>query len=141
MDNPPPSCSSQAICRVAGQKLCVSTGALVPGEALYQIHRQSLNTYRGKHRSMTVGILYGPGAETLILVTITLGTRKTKSAVYTRDTKRNRSLGIQCQDPNLSGGYQNYGWGIHRCANSKTVLRETRKFSRPLVYHRRGVVP
>ena len=30
---------------------CVSTRPLVPGEGLYQIHGQSLNTHRGKHRS------------------------------------------------------------------------------------------
>ena len=34
-----------------GQIHCVSTGPLVPGEGLYQIHGQSLNTHRGKHRS------------------------------------------------------------------------------------------
>ena len=34
-----------------GQIHCVSTGPLVPGEGLYQIHAQSLNTHRGKHRS------------------------------------------------------------------------------------------
>ena len=37
------------ICGAAGQTLCVSIRPLVPGEALYQIHRQSLNTHRGKH--------------------------------------------------------------------------------------------
>ena len=30
---------------------CISTRALVPREGLYQIHGQSLNTHRGKHRS------------------------------------------------------------------------------------------
>ena len=35
----------------AGHTLCVSTKPLVPGEALYRIHRQYLNTHRGKHRS------------------------------------------------------------------------------------------
>ena len=34
-----------------GQIHCVSTRPLVPGEGLYQIHGQSLNTHRGKHRS------------------------------------------------------------------------------------------
>ena len=34
-----------------GQIQCVSTGPLVPREGLYQIHGQSLNTHRGKHRS------------------------------------------------------------------------------------------
>ena len=51
VDAPPPSSFSQGICRAAGQTLCVSTRPLVPGEALYRIHRQSLNTHRGKHRS------------------------------------------------------------------------------------------
>ena len=51
VDDPPPSSLSQGICRAAGQTLCVSTRPLVPGEALYRIHRQSLNTHRGKHRS------------------------------------------------------------------------------------------
>ena len=34
-----------------GQIHCVSARPLVPGEGLYQIHGQSLNTHRGKHRS------------------------------------------------------------------------------------------
>ena len=34
-----------------GQIHCVSTRPLVPREGLYQIHGQSLNTHRGKHRS------------------------------------------------------------------------------------------
>ena len=34
-----------------GEIHCVSTRPLVPREALYQIHGQSLNTHRGKHRS------------------------------------------------------------------------------------------
>ena len=34
-----------------GQIHCVSTRPLVLGEGLYQIHGQSLNTHRGKHRS------------------------------------------------------------------------------------------
>ena len=34
-----------------GQIHCVSARALVPREGLYQIHGQSLNTHRGKHRS------------------------------------------------------------------------------------------
>ena len=34
-----------------GQIHCVSTRPLVPGEGLYQIHGQSLNTHWGKHRS------------------------------------------------------------------------------------------
>ena len=34
-----------------GQMHCVSARPLVPGEGLYQIHGQSLNTHRGKHRS------------------------------------------------------------------------------------------
>ena len=34
-----------------GQIHCVSTGPLVPREGLYEIHGQSLNTHRGKHRS------------------------------------------------------------------------------------------
>ena len=46
VDVPPPSFLSQRICRAGGQTLCVSTGPLVPGEALYRIHRQSLNTHR-----------------------------------------------------------------------------------------------
>ena len=35
-----------------GQIHCVSTRPLVPKEGLYQIHAQSLNTHRGKHRSV-----------------------------------------------------------------------------------------
>ena len=46
-----PSSFSQGICRAGGQTLCVSTRPLVPGEAFYRIHRQSLNTHRGTHRS------------------------------------------------------------------------------------------
>ena len=34
-----------------GQIHCVSARPLVPREGLYQIHGQSLNTHRGKHRS------------------------------------------------------------------------------------------
>ena len=34
-----------------GQIDCVSTRLLVPRQGLYQIHRQSLNTHQGKHRS------------------------------------------------------------------------------------------
>ena len=34
-----------------GQIHCVSARPLVPREGLYQIHGQSLNTYRDKHRS------------------------------------------------------------------------------------------
>ena len=34
-----------------GQMHCVSARPLVPREGLYQIHGQSLNTHRGKHRS------------------------------------------------------------------------------------------
>ena len=34
-----------------GQIHCVSALSLVPREGLYQIHGQSLNTHRGKHRS------------------------------------------------------------------------------------------
>ena len=34
-----------------GQIHCVSTGPLALREGLYQIHGQSLNTHRGKHRS------------------------------------------------------------------------------------------
>ena len=34
-----------------GQIHCVSARPLVRGEGLYQIHGQSLNTHRGKHRS------------------------------------------------------------------------------------------
>ena len=37
--------------RAAGQKLYESTRALALGEARYQIHRQSLNRHRVKHRS------------------------------------------------------------------------------------------
>ena len=50
-DAPPPSSLPQRICRAARQTLCVSTRSLVPGEVLYRIHRQSLNTHQGKHRS------------------------------------------------------------------------------------------
>ena len=55
-----------------GQIHCVSTRPLVPREELYQIHGQSLNTHRGKHRSggaqlshfrVTPGSLgWGPGS-------------------------------------------------------------------------------
>ena len=71
---------------------------------------------------MTVGFLYGAGAETLIFVTGTSGKKsetfrlpaeKPKSAVDTQKTKKNRCLGIRCWDLNLSGGYQNCGLGIH----------------------------
>ena len=71
---------------------------------------------------MTVGFLYGAGAETLIFATGTSGKKsenfhvpaeKPKSAVDTQKTKKNRCLGIRCWDPNLSGGYQNCGLGIH----------------------------
>ena len=51
VDAPPPSSSSQGICRAAGQTLCVCTRPPVPGETLYRTHRQSPNTHRGKHRS------------------------------------------------------------------------------------------
>ena len=34
-----------------GQMHCASTRPLVPREGLYQIHGQSLNTHRRKHRS------------------------------------------------------------------------------------------
>ena len=53
---------------------------------------------------MTVGFLYGAGAETLIFVTGTSGNylklfvsrqQKPKSAVDTQKTKRNRCLGIR----------------------------------------------
>ena len=72
--------------------------------------------------TMTAGFLYGAGAETLIFVTGTSGKKsenfrlpaeKPKSAVDTQKTKKNRRLGIRCWDPNLSGGYQNCGLGIH----------------------------
>ena len=48
--------------------------------------------------NLTVGVLYGAGAETLILVIGTLGNicppgRKTKTAVYTQKPKKNRGLG------------------------------------------------
>ena len=39
--------------RRKGQIHYVSARPLVPGEGLYQIHGQSLNTHRGKHRSGT----------------------------------------------------------------------------------------
>ena len=54
---------------------------------------------------MTVGFLYGAGAETLIFVTGTSGKKsesfrlpaeKPKSAVDTQKTKKNRCLGIRC---------------------------------------------
>ena len=73
-------------------------------------------------RFMTVGFLYGAGAETLIFVTGTSGKKsetfrlpaeKPKSAADTQKTKKNRCLGIRCWDPNPSGGYQNCGLGIH----------------------------
>ena len=56
-------------------------------------------------REMTVGFLYGAGAETLIFVTGTSGKKsenfrlpaeKPKSAVDTQKTKKNRCLGIRC---------------------------------------------
>ena len=81
-------------------------------------------------RIMTVGFLYGPGAETLIFVTGTSGkisenfrlpAEKPKSAVDTRKTKKKRRLGIRCWDPNLSGGYQNCGLGIHCWENFQNI--------------------
>ena len=36
-------------------------GPIVPGEALYRIHRQSLNTHRGKHRSGELPVFGGGG--------------------------------------------------------------------------------
>ena len=49
------------------------------------------------HVSLTVGFLYGAGAETLIFVTGTwLPAEKPKSAVYSQKTKKNRCLGIRC---------------------------------------------
>ena len=54
MPLPLPLCPKESV-RAGGQTLCVSTRPLVPGEAVYRIHRQSLNTHththRGKHRS------------------------------------------------------------------------------------------
>ena len=55
----------------------------------------------------------------LIVVTGTSGKKnlspaeKPKSVVYTQKSKTNRCLGIWCWDPNLIGGYQNCGLGIH----------------------------
>ena len=72
------------------------------------------------------GFSYGAGAETLIFVTGTSGKypklfvsrqKKPKSAVDTQKTKKNSCLGIRCWDPNLSGGYQNCGLGIHPLRN------------------------
>ena len=72
---------------------------------------------------MTVGFLYGAGAETLIFVTGTSGKKKTKLFVSRKKNQSQRwiprkprkmCLGIRCWDPNLSGGYQNCGLGIHR---------------------------
>ena len=56
---PPDLCLPRCICPFRptvpwgerGQIHCVSTRPLVPREGLYQIHGQSLNTHRGKHRS------------------------------------------------------------------------------------------
>ena len=54
---------------------------------------------------LTVGFLYGAGAETLIFTTGTSGKKsenfrlpaeKPKSAVDTQKTKKNRCLGIRC---------------------------------------------
>ena len=47
----------------AGQTLCESTRPLLPEEALYQIHRESLNTHRGEHRSGSaqgIGSFFAP---------------------------------------------------------------------------------
>ena len=54
--------------------------------------------------NVTVGFLYGAGAETLIVVTSTSGitgnfvsqSEKQESGVYTQKTKRNTCLGIRC---------------------------------------------
>ena len=43
--------------------------------------------------------------------------RKTKVSCGYPETQENRCLGIRCWDPNLSGGYQNGGLGIHRWEN------------------------
>ena len=67
----------------------------------------SLNSLRDPVaiQKMTVGFLYGAGAETLIFVTGTSGKKsenfrlpaeKPKSAVDTQKTKKNRCLGIRC---------------------------------------------
>ena len=52
-----------------------------------------------------------------ISVNFRLPAEKPKSAVDTQKTNKNRCLGIRCWDPNLSGGYQNCGLGIHRWEN------------------------
>ena len=70
---------------------------------------------------ITVGFLYGPGAETLIFVTGTSGKypkmfvsrQKIQSQLWIPG--KPRKIGVWVSGaPNLSGGYQNCGLGIHR---------------------------
>ena len=59
---------------------------------------------------LTVGFLYGAGAETLIFVT---GTSRKYRKIFVSQQKNQSQLWIP-RKPRTSGGYQNCGLGIHR---------------------------
>ena len=91
VDAPPPSSLSQGICRAAGQTFCVSTRPLVLGEVLYRIHRQSLNSHRGKHRSggaqVTLVVTDSPGRVPGRKCSFTLGSAHSTQTFVSNKTK------------------------------------------------------
>ena len=79
-----------------------------------------------------MGFLYGPGAETLILVTSALGkicprAEKPKPAVHTHKTKKNRGLGTRAEIQTSAVDTRTSVWVS---TTEKIVRTETRKCSR-----------
>ena len=79
---------------------------------------------------MTVGFLHGAGnnfGDNCLRKNLSPGWKKQKEQCIPRKAREAKDLDIRCRDPNLSGGYQNCGLGIH---GWEDLLRETRKCSR-----------